>query len=209
LPTKAKVLDIGAGQLEALKADIRGMAFVLYDAPTIMATVTTEDGKRPAVNLQVNASFFSDGNEYGGAFIEQADGRFRSQNLIPGQEYDMSSWATGFVPNTVHRLKLKEGASLDLTLTVKRQPRPPSVGDFAPPFLVKTLGGQALSLGDIRGKLVLLHFWNPFDDNCLSELPRRKATWHRFAKNDRLAIIGFCLVTEAKEMTKVIKDPRG
>jgi hypothetical protein len=54
---------LASGQLEELKADIRGVTFVLYDAPMIMATVTTEDGERPAVNVQVNASFFSDGNE--------------------------------------------------------------------------------------------------------------------------------------------------
>jgi peroxiredoxin len=198
----------GTGQLEELKADIRGVTFVLYDAPMIVATVRTEDGERPAVNVQVNASFFSDGNEYAGAFIEQADGRFRSGNLIPAQEYEMFSWATGLVPNTVQRLKLQEGASLDLTFIVKRQPRPPSVGDFAPPFLVKTLGGQALSLGDLQGKFVLLHFWNPLDDNCLQELPPLKATWDRFGKSNRLAIIGFCPVTDAKEMTKVIKEKK-
>jgi peroxiredoxin len=197
---------LASGQLEELKADIRGVTFVLYDAPMIMATVTTEDGERPAVNVQVNANFFSDGNEFDGAFIEQADGRFRSGNLIPGHEYKVCAWATGFVPNRVQRLQLVEGTSIDLTLTLKRQTKPPGIGDFAPPFLVKTLGGEALSLGDLRGKFVLLHFWNPSDADCLEELVRLKTVRDRFGKDDRLAIVGFCLAINPEDVITVIKE---
>ena len=136
----------------------------------ILATVKTEDGESPAVNIQVNASFTSDGADYEGGLAEQADGRFRSQNLLAGQEYEVSAWATGFVPNRVHRLKLGEGTVTHLNLTVKRQHRAPSSGDFAPPFLVKTVAGETLALADFRGKFVLLHFWNPGDDNCLSDI---------------------------------------
>ncbi len=202
-----KPLNLGSeGQLGTLKTDIRGVTFVLYDAPMMMATVKTEDGESPAVNTQVNASLHSEGNEIGTGFVEQADGRFRSQCLLPDQEYEVSAWATGFVPNRMQRLKLREGASIDVTLTLKRQPKPPGIGDFAPPFLVKTLGGEALSLGDLRGKFVLLHFWNPVDDNCLQELMRLKALRDRFVKNDRLAMIGFCLATHSKDVTKVINE---
>ena len=67
---------------------------------------------------------------------------------------------------------------------------------FAPPFLVNDARpARQLSLGDLRGKFVLLHFWSTLDDNCLQELVRLKALRDRFGKDDRLAMIGFCLAT--------------
>ncbi len=196
----------GGGAIEDLKADIRDVTFVLYDAPMILATVKTEDGESLAVNIQVNAAFSSEGSDFGAGFVEQADGKFRSQNLIPGQEYEVCAWATGFVPNRVHRLTLEEGARTHLNLTVKRQPGPLAVGDFAPPFLVKSLAGDGLALADLRGKFVLLHFWNPLDDNCLADLPRLKAIRDRFSNDDRLAMIGFCPVSDLIAVTKIIKE---
>ena len=196
----------GDGQLGTLRTDLRGVTFVLYHAPILMTTVKTEDGESPAVDIQVNASVNSKGNEIGVGLVEQADGRFRSQSLMPDEEYELSAWATGFVPNRVERLKLREGTSIDLTLIIKRQPKPPTIGDFAPPFLVKTLGGEPLSLGELRGKFVLLHFWNPLDDNCLQEMARLKALRDRFGKDDRLAMIGFCPVTSPKHVAKVVKE---
>jgi hypothetical protein len=196
----------GGGAFEDLKADIRGVTFVVYNAPMILATVKTEEGESPAVNTQVNASFTSEGSDFGAGFAEQADGRFRSQNLMPGQEYEVSGWATGFVPNRVQRVKLGEGAVINMNLTLKRQPRPVAVGDLAPPFLVKTITGEGLALADLRGKYVLLHFWNPVDDNCLPDIPRLMALRARFGKDDRLAIIGFCLVSDPTVVTKIIKE---
>jgi hypothetical protein len=204
---EGKPLNFGGdGQFGALKSDIRGVAFVLYDAPMMMAIVKTEDDESPAVNIGVGATFNTDGNDIGAGFFEQADGRFRSMNLLPDQEYEVSAWATGFVPNRVRRVKLQEGAAIDLTLTLKRQPKAPELGDFAPPFLVKALGGEPLSLGELRGKFVLLHFWSPFDDNCLQDLVRLKALRDRFGKDDRLAMIGFCLAASAQDVIKVIKE---
>ena len=196
----------GGGAIEDLKADLKGVTFVLYDAPMILATVKTEDGESPAVNISINASFTSDGADYGVGFVEQADGRYRSQNMLPGQEYEVSAWATGFVPNEVHRLKLAEGAVTHLSLTVRRQPRTLKVGDFAPPFLVKTIAGEGLALADLRGRFLLLHFWNPGDDNCLPDLARLKAVRARFGKDDRLAMIGFCVVADSAAVTKFIME---
>jgi peroxiredoxin len=196
----------GGGAIDDLKADLRGVAFVLYDSPMILANVKTEDGESPAVNIQVNASFTSAGVDYGAGFVEQADGKYRSQNLMPGQEYEISAWATGFIPIGVRRLTLAEGAATHLTLTVKRQPTPLKVGDFAPPFLVKTIAGEGLALADLRGKLVLLHFWNPVDDNCLPDLARLNAVRARFGNDDRLAMIGLCVVADSAAVTKIIKE---
>jgi peroxiredoxin/5-hydroxyisourate hydrolase-like protein (transthyretin family) len=198
----------GTGQFEDLDADIKGVTFIYHQSPRIMATVLTEDGESPAVNIQVNSLFNDEGEEFGAGFVEQADGRYRSLNLLPDQDYEITAWATGFVPNRVHRLRPIEGASIDLTLTLRRQPKPIASGDFAPPFLIKTLAGNTLALNDLRGKFVLLHFWSPDVDSCVEELPHIKAIRDRFGTSDRLTMLGLCLVSDPKAAVEFIKEKR-
>ena len=84
------------------------------------------------------------------------------------------------------------------------QPKPPEVGKPAPPFFVKTLDGQALSLDDLRGKFVLIHFWMPI--RGLNEASSLKAVHDRYIKDGRLVMIGFGLANDPAEATKFIKD---
>jgi peroxiredoxin len=167
--------------------------FVIYRAPTIRAQVRTDDGDTPCVNVQVIASFHSGEADNQASFVEESEGRFRSQSLFPEQQYEVCALATGFVPNRLLRLKLPEGSFTELSLVLRRQPTGPAIGDFAPPFLVKTLDGDSLSLGDLRGKFVLLEFWGQEWDNSVQEIPRFHAVQKRFAKDHRLAMIGLCL----------------
>jgi peroxiredoxin len=194
-----------AGQLDELRADVEGVTFVVSRSATILATITKEDGETPDFDVQIQASFTWEGGSYGANWVKQADGRYRVSNLMPGPEYEVTAWALGFVPNRVHRVTLAEGSSIDLRLVLKRQPKGLSVGDFAPPFLVKTLAGDVVGLGDLRGKFVLLHFWSPQVNNCVIELPGLQAVCDRFVKDDRLAMIGFCLTTESDELNKIVK----
>ena len=45
------------------------------------------------------------------------------------------------------------------------------VGQEVPDFSLKDLKGGAVSLGDLRGKVVFLHFWATWCPPCLVELP--------------------------------------
>ena len=49
--------------------------------------------------------------------------------------------------------------------------RPVQVGQKAPDFVLESLTGDSLSLRDLRGKVVFLHFWATWCPPCLVELP--------------------------------------
>jgi peroxiredoxin len=47
----------------------------------------------------------------------------------------------------------------------------PEIGKVAPDFTLQSTDNQSISLGDFRGKTVLLNFWMTSCDACVSELP--------------------------------------
>lgn len=49
--------------------------------------------------------------------------------------------------------------------------RPVQVGQKAPDFVLESMTGDSLSLEDLRGKVVFLHFWATWCPPCLIELP--------------------------------------
>jgi AhpC/TSA family len=113
--------------------------------------------------------------------------------------------ATGYVPKRVEHRSLPEGASAELTLVMKKAPAPPAVGAPAPPFTVKTVDGRPLSLGGLRGKYVLLHFWMPVFEWNFAQLEPIKAVVDRFGKDDRLALLGLCLASDPEGAARVIR----
>ncbi len=45
------------------------------------------------------------------------------------------------------------------------------VGNLAPDFQLQNLDGQTISLGNLRGKPVLINFWATWCDYCVDEIP--------------------------------------
>jgi peroxiredoxin len=192
--------------LGPLNSDVRGVQFVVYKSPRVLVRVQTADGARPFLGSSVAALLPIDGTELGANFVEQADERHRSQYLLPDHEYLLAASSFGFIPNRVERIKLPEGAAAEITLVVRPQPLQPRVGDIAPPFFVKTRDGQAISLHDLRGKYVLLHWWHPQYDNCAPEVAHLKAVSARFGSSGRLVILGFCPLIDPTAAVAFIKE---
>jgi peroxiredoxin len=165
--------------------------------------VQTDEGDVPE-NVNVSTGFNFNGGDFGQRFILLSDGRYRSRTLMPDHEYEIAAWAPGYVPNRVHRLTLKEESFTELALILRVQPKPPEVGKPAPPSLVKTLDRQVVSLDDLRGKHVLIHFWMP--NFGLRDAIDLKAVHDRHGKDGRLVIIGFSLANDPADAAKLIKE---
>ena len=104
-----------------------------------------------------------------------------------------SARATGYVPLRVEHRSVHEGNLAELTLVLRKTAPPPTVGP-APPFSVTLTDGRSLSLGDLRGKFVLVHFWFPVDrPGAWTSIGPVRAVHDRFGKDDRLVMLGLCL----------------
>jgi thiol-disulfide isomerase/thioredoxin len=53
------------------------------------------------------------------------------------------------------------------------------VAEGAPDFRLSDLGGRTVTLGDYKGKIVLLNFWATWCDSCKEELPALNALYKR------------------------------
>jgi hypothetical protein len=196
----------GGGQLGDLTRDVAGVTFVYYRAPTVVATVEAEGGDRPE-NLEVGATFIGpNGGSFGGRFRRQADGRYRSQSLMPDHAYDITAGARGWLWTKVRGVTLPEGGHTDIRLTIRRKPEPSRLGDPADDLGIKGLDGKLLRLSDYRGKFVLLDFWRVWGGPDDDDLPFLKRVRSRFGNHPQFALIGLSAGPRRANVEKLAAD---
>ena len=76
--------------------------------------------------------------------------------------------------------------------------RPVQVGQKAPDFVLEDLNGGSVSLGDLHGKVVFLHFWATWCPPCLVELPGLMRFVEGLDKG-RYALLAVCVDNERPE----------
>jgi peroxiredoxin len=78
-------------------------------------------------------------------------------------------------------------------------------GTPAPPFYLKDLDDQLVSLKDFRGNLVLLDFWFVGCSFCKKELPFTKKLIEEF-KDKNFKVIQICMRSDQDDWEKLKKD---
>jgi hypothetical protein len=198
------ILPGPAARLGVVEGD-RLMTIVACQAPTVLVLAKTEDGLVPA-DAHVNARYRLGVQNYGSLFVRQAAGRFRSQSLMPDHEYEIHVSDRGgvYAPGPIQRVSLPEGGSAELSFRLSRRQKPANVGEPAPSFTVTTVDGRTLSLATLRGKAVLLHFWQT--GPRLPDFGTVKAVHDRFGNDPRFAMIGLCLTDNPQAAAGVVRS---
>ena len=198
------ILPVPPAMLGILEGD-RRMTMIQYRAPTVIVAVKTEDGGIPP-NLSVMVSDRIGRQNDGTRFVRQADGRYRSQSLMPDHEYaiGVTDRSRVYENAPLQRVNLPESKSAELSFLLHKRRKPPGVGQPAPPFAVTTIDGRTLSLTVLRGKTLLLHFWHPVPG--IPDLTALHAVHDRFGSDGHFLMIGVCLSDDSVTVSRVIRS---
>ena len=81
-------------------------------------------------------------------------------------------------------------------------------GNVFPDFAEKDLNGNPISVGALKGKVVLVDFWATWCGPCRGELPNVIATYKKYHA-DGFEIIGVSLDSERDKLDKFLKEQDG
>ncbi|MDH7486022.1 MAG: TlpA disulfide reductase family protein [Anaerolineae bacterium] len=86
------------------------------------------------------------------------------------------------------------------------EPRPAvELGRYAPDFTLTDLNGEAVSLSDWRGQVVLLNFWASWCAPCRQEMPLLQATYSAYA-DDGLVVLAVNMGEEKRRVENFAAD---
>ncbi|GGH79152.1 peroxiredoxin [Pullulanibacillus pueri] len=80
-----------------------------------------------------------------------------------------------------------------------------NVGDPAPNFTVENLQGQTLNLHSLKGKGVMINFWQSDCDPCKEEMPFINEAYHQLKSSDNIVILEVNL-DESKSVVSGFKE---
>lgn len=99
---------------------------------------------------------------------------------------------------------IKRSAPPSLDLRVAAFLGAPKVGDAAIDFRVQTLAGAELTLGALRGKVVLLDFWATWCGICRVEFPRLTQAYTELASGGKFEIVGVSVDTDPELVRRFV-----
>jgi len=116
-------------QLGTLDHDVKGIEIIRYEAPIILISAATKDGKA-VKDFKATVNYTEPDGQREGKFIlksgahsdvsleDQGDGRYRTSQLVPDREVEVTVKADGFAPVS-RKLKLPEGKNEEVTLILE------------------------------------------------------------------------------------------
>ncbi|WP_322802678.1 TlpA disulfide reductase family protein [Thermoflexus sp.] len=97
------------------------------------------------------------------------------------------SWAVGIIGMVViGGVWLVASRVREVGLPIREAPQP---GYRAPGFSLRTLEGETLSIGDLRGRAVILNFWATWCPPCRAEMPAFQRLYARY-RDRGLVVLG-------------------
>jgi hypothetical protein len=117
--------------LGTLNDDVKGIEIIRYVAPILVVGAKDKAGKpikdvqakveyAPGVKKKRPGEMFVNGVQ-GDVYMEkQEDGRWRTEQMLPDEEVQVTVSAKGYKPHT-EKLKLAEGTTKDLTPVLEKE----------------------------------------------------------------------------------------
>ena len=172
--------------------------------------VLDDPGFSTSANAQIDQWRINGGANQKWDFVQQPDGRFRSQSLMPDHEYAITVRDPRGVYDLapLQRISVPESGTTELSFFLRKRRKPPGAGETAPPFAVTTIEGQDLSLASLHGKTVLLHFWTPANRIGVPDAATLLAMHERFGSNKRFTMVGLCLSDRTEAATRVMQSSK-
>jgi protocatechuate 3,4-dioxygenase beta subunit len=119
--------------LGTLNKDVSGIEIIRYEAPIALVKVTAKDGAK-LKKVGVGIRYTAEKKERNGRFLgpaglvqsdvffeDQEDGRFRSSQLLPDDEFEIVAKAEGYKEATIEKQKLAEGVTKEYELVLEKE----------------------------------------------------------------------------------------
>lgn len=74
-------------------------------------------------------------------------------------------------------------------------------GDTPPDFTLTSLDGEKVTLSELRGKKVILNFWNTWCPPCKAEMPHMQNYYEQYAKEENVEILAVNLTAGERDVT--------
>jgi thiol-disulfide isomerase/thioredoxin/protocatechuate 3,4-dioxygenase beta subunit len=197
------------------KEGAQTFAFDASKGIELQGTVVDEGG-RPLSGVSVVARSLESRAEIGA--VTDGQGSYRIRGLSPGKHVlEAMRWRLRDAPGCGNG-PLDVSASREISLPladpalarfeIDRLLPVPKVGDPAPAFEARTIEGLPVSLGALRGKVVLLDFWATWCGSCRVEMPKLLESYAKHGGGGRFEIVGVSLDTDPDRVPRFLASRR-
>lgn len=97
---------------------------------------------------------------------------------------------------------------IGLNVDLHGQSKTKKVNGIAPEFTMETFDGKIIESGELKGKVILLEFWDTFCSPCIKLMPDFEKLTEKYKNNEDVIIISVNAGWQSKEKAKAFIDKR-